>query len=74
MQLKWTSKALSDLARLYEFLAPVNRPAAARAVQALSKAPTIPGLPQLRVCRWPSVNDVHDQSLAAPLFTSRCFV
>jgi plasmid stabilization system protein ParE len=41
MELKWTSKALSDLARLYEFLAPVNRPAAARAVQALVKAPTI---------------------------------
>ena len=41
MKLKWTSKALSDLARLYEFLAPVNKSAAARAVQALTKAPTI---------------------------------
>ncbi len=41
MELKWTSKALSDLARLYEFLAAVNKPAAARAVQALTKAPTI---------------------------------
>lgn len=41
MELKWTSKALSDLARLFEFLAPVNKPAAARAVQALTKAPTI---------------------------------
>jgi plasmid stabilization system protein ParE len=41
MKLKWTSKALSDLARLYEFLASVNKPAAARAVQALTKAPTI---------------------------------
>ena len=40
MELKWTSKALSDLVRLYEFLAPVNNPAAARVVQALSKAPT----------------------------------
>ena len=39
MELKWTSKALADLARLYEFLAPVNRPAAARAVQALTTAP-----------------------------------
>lgn len=39
--LKWTSKALSDLSRLYEFLAPVNQSAAARAVQALTKAPTI---------------------------------
>ena len=41
MELKWTSKALSDLACLYEFLAPVNKPAAARTVQALTKAPTI---------------------------------
>lgn len=41
MELKWTSKALSNLARLYEFLAPVNKPAAAKAVQALAKAPTI---------------------------------
>jgi len=41
MELKWTGKALSDLARLYEFLAPVNKPAAARTVQALTKAPTI---------------------------------
>ncbi|MGB4673347.1 MAG: type II toxin-antitoxin system RelE/ParE family toxin [Azovibrio sp.] len=40
MKLKWTSKALSDLARLYEFLALVNKPAAARAVQALTRAPT----------------------------------
>lgn len=41
MELKWTSKALSDLARLYEFLAPVNKPAAAQAVQALTRVPTI---------------------------------
>jgi plasmid stabilization system protein ParE len=41
IELKWTSKALADLAHLYEFLAPVNKPAAARAVQALTKAPTI---------------------------------
>lgn len=41
MGLKWTSKALSDLGRLHEFLAPVNKPAAARTVQALTKAPTI---------------------------------
>ena len=39
MDLRWTSKALSDLARLFEFLAPVNKPAAARAVQALTAAP-----------------------------------
>jgi plasmid stabilization system protein ParE len=41
IQLKWTSKALSDLSRLHEFLAPVNQAAAARAVRALAKAPTI---------------------------------
>lgn len=40
MALKWTSKALSDLVRLHEFLAPVNRPAAARTVHALARAPT----------------------------------
>mgnify|MGYP001049210353 FL=1 len=41
MALQWTSKALGDLARLYEFLAPVNQPAAARVVQSLTKAPAI---------------------------------
>lgn len=41
MALRWTSKALSDLERLYEFLAPLNQQAAARAVQALTKAPTV---------------------------------
>ncbi len=40
MELKWTSKGLSDLTRLYEFLAPVNQPAAARTVQQLTAAPT----------------------------------
>jgi plasmid stabilization system protein ParE len=40
MELKWTRKALSDLARLYEFLALVNKPAAARTVQALTAART----------------------------------
>jgi len=38
MKLKWTSKALSDLVWLYEFLVPVNKPAAARTVQALTAA------------------------------------
>nr|WP_297456434.1 type II toxin-antitoxin system RelE/ParE family toxin [uncultured Halomonas sp.] len=41
MELKWTSKALSDLMRLYEFLATVNPAAAARTVQSLTKAPTL---------------------------------
>lgn len=40
MPLKWTGKALADLARLYDFLAPVNRSAAARTVQSLTAAPT----------------------------------
>ncbi len=40
MAFKWTSKALSDLARLYEFLESVNRAAAARTVQSLAAAPT----------------------------------
>ena len=39
MELKWASRGLSDLARLYDFLAPVNQAAAARAVQALVAAP-----------------------------------
>lgn len=39
MKLKWTSKALSDVVRLYEFLAVVNQPAAARTVQQLTDAP-----------------------------------
>ena len=39
MELKWTSQALRDLVRLYEFLASANKSAAARAVQALSTAP-----------------------------------
>lgn len=39
MELKWTSKALSDISRLYEFLAAVNQPAAARTVQQLTAAP-----------------------------------
>ncbi|MBK5914978.1 type II toxin-antitoxin system RelE/ParE family toxin [Rhodocyclus purpureus] len=38
MELKWTSKALSDLLRLYEFLAPVNEAAAARTVQSITAA------------------------------------
>lgn len=37
--LKWTNKALSDVQRLYEFLAPASQTAAARAVQALVAAP-----------------------------------
>ncbi len=38
MEVKWTSKALSDLARLHDFLSPVNKGAAVRAVQSLTAA------------------------------------
>jgi len=40
MKLKWTSKALTDLERLHDFLVVVNPPAAARTVQSLIKTPT----------------------------------
>ena len=36
MNVRWTSKAVGDLARLHDFLAPVNRRAAARVVQSLT--------------------------------------
>jgi len=39
IELKWTSKALSELVRLHDFLAPVNKQAAARIVQSLTAAP-----------------------------------
>ncbi len=39
MELKWTNKALSDLTRLYEFLAPIDKRAAANTVRSLTAAP-----------------------------------
>lgn len=39
MRVRWTATARSDLVRLHEFLASVNRPAAVRTVQALRAAP-----------------------------------
>ena len=39
MTVQWTERALSDLSRLYDFLAIRNRDAAARTVQALVDAP-----------------------------------
>lgn len=38
MRLQWSSKALSDLVRLHEFLAAVNKPAAVRVVKSLTAA------------------------------------
>ena len=50
MALRWTSKAHSDLARLYEFLQPVHPPAAIRAVrQILAAAKHVPRRPRLGV-------------------------
>jgi len=39
MEIKWTSKALSDLSRLYRFLSPVNKQAAVNTVQSLTAVP-----------------------------------
>jgi plasmid stabilization system protein ParE len=39
MDFEWTDKAFSDLARPYDFLAPVNKRAAARIVKTLATAP-----------------------------------
>lgn len=39
MRIKWTGKAASDLARLYEHLRPIAPDAAARVVQQLARAP-----------------------------------
>jgi len=54
MKVKWTSKALSDLSRLFEFLAPVNRQAAARTVQSLTAAP-------MRIIDQPRVGERLDE-------------
>jgi plasmid stabilization system protein ParE len=40
MEIKWTSKSVSDLKRLYEFLAQANKNAAIQMVQKLVNAPT----------------------------------
>ena len=41
MEIRWTSKALSDLARLHDFLVLKNPPAAAKAVRAIVGAPEV---------------------------------
>ena len=40
MELKWTSKGLSDLARLYDSLSIANKQAETKTVQTLVSAPT----------------------------------
>ena len=54
MQLKWTSKALSDVVRLHEFLSPVNAKAAAKVVQALTSAP-------IKLLRQPRMGEKLDE-------------
>ncbi len=54
MRLQWTSKALADLARLYEFLAPVDHHAAARVVQSLTAAPS-------RIIEHPRIGERLDE-------------
>jgi plasmid stabilization system protein ParE len=39
MEIKWTSKSLSDLSRLFDFLTSVNQQAATKTVQSLVTAP-----------------------------------
>jgi plasmid stabilization system protein ParE len=48
MKVTWTSKAVGDLARLHEFLAPVNQRAAARVLQSLTTvASRLPDQPRI---------------------------
>ena len=54
MNVRWTSKAVGDLARLYEFLAPVNRRAAARVVQSLTGVAS-------RILAQPRIGEKLDQ-------------
>ncbi|WP_428353032.1 type II toxin-antitoxin system RelE/ParE family toxin [Methyloprofundus sp.] len=51
---KWTSKALSDLNRLFDFLAQVIRKAATRTVQPLTKAPQ-------RIIEQPRIGEQLDE-------------
>ena len=54
MEIKWTSKALSDLVRLHEFLAAVDRRSAARILQALAAGPG-------RLRQFPRIGERLDQ-------------
>jgi plasmid stabilization system protein ParE len=54
MEIQWTGKALSDLVRLHEFLAAVDRRSAARVIQALVAAPS-------RLRQFPRVGEKLDQ-------------
>ena len=65
MDLKWTSRAQDDLARLYSFLAKASPSAAARAVQALVSAPS-------RLPEHPRIGERLDEF--APREVRRLFV
>lgn len=54
MELKWTGKAVSDIARLYKFLTLVNKQAAAQTVKQLTAAPT-------RLLRQPRIGEKLDE-------------
>ncbi|WDE06883.1 type II toxin-antitoxin system RelE/ParE family toxin [Thalassomonas viridans] len=54
MEIKWTIKSLSDLNRLFEFLAPVNKQAAAKTIQSLTQAPT-------RIIHQPRIGERLDE-------------
>ncbi|MFP4209430.1 MAG: type II toxin-antitoxin system RelE/ParE family toxin [Wenzhouxiangella sp.] len=41
MNLEWTNEALADLGRLHDFLATLSKPAAAKTMQALVRAPSV---------------------------------
>jgi len=56
MQVEWTGKALSDVTRLYDFLASMNRRAASQAVKALVAAPQ-------RLVEHPRIGERLDQYL-----------
>lgn len=60
MRLLWTSEALSDLARLHEFLAPRDAPAAAVA----NAARELASLPE-------NLLDGYDRGAACPAFLPR---
>ena len=56
MEIQWTSKALDDVNRLFEFLALVNRQAAAKTVQNLTSAP-------VRILEQPRIGEKLDEFL-----------
>jgi plasmid stabilization system protein ParE len=54
MDVKWTSKALSDLVRVYEFAAPTARRSAARAIQRVVASP-------VRLREFPRIGEKLDE-------------